>query len=436
MPIDTTGLYGWPDPDAIDAAAGALADQGKALREGIEDCETQWQGIFPHFSTDDTAVQQDVNTFFELVTAHGDVVEGACSLTKDIMGNFAEDIRTQQLFRNAALQRTAEHDRLVQAGEEPTGIYTAAEVQAYINQVVGTLNECAESRAAELEAIDAGEISDAGWLPQPAPGDAVTVAAMLEFQRVSYTYSVPTRVEVPVWDYTTTAPSADWIVDPDGNITRAPFVTSREQVGTRVEFREVEHTGVRADRVGLRPAVNEWAYRNLDWYRNRVEARPDHYSPPGPRFWDLRGRADDFAEAVQGTNGASAANRALRIGGPVAAVAGAGLTYHGEYQTALQELADENPHMAHDELEARAREMSAVQGTTQVGLDLAAGATGAAIGTAIGGPVGTVIGFGVGIGVSWVLEETGAADAVKDFAQDTWDGATDAIGDAWDSIFG
>ena len=158
MPIDTTGLYGWPDPDAIDAAAGALADQGKALREGIEDCETQWQGIFPHFSTDDTAVQQDVNTFFELVTAHGDVVEGACSLTKDIMGNFAEDIRTQQLFRNAALQRTAEHDRLVQAGEEPTGIYTAAEVQAYINQVVGTLNECAESRASELEAIDAGPL--------------------------------------------------------------------------------------------------------------------------------------------------------------------------------------------------------------------------------------------------------------------------------------
>jgi hypothetical protein len=436
MPIDTTGLYGWPDPESIDTASGSLTEKGKALREGIEDCETEWQGIFPHFSTDDATVQQDVNTFFDLVTAHGDLVEGACSLTKDIMRSFADDIRTQEFYRTAALNRKAEHDRLVQAGEEPTGIYTAAEVQAYINQVVGSLNECAENRAAELEAIDAEAIDDAGWLPQLAPGDAVTVAAMLEFQQVSYTYSVPTRVEVPVWDYTTTAPSADWIVDPDGNITRAPFITGPHQVGTRVEFQDVEHTGVRTDRVGLRPAVNEWAYRNLDWYRNRVGARPDHYSPPGPRFWDLRARADDFAEAVQGTNGASAANRALRIGGPVAAVAGAGLTYHGEYQTALQELADENPHMAHDELEARAREMSAVQGTTQVGLDVGAGLAGAAVGTAIGGPVGTVVGFVVGIGVSWVMEETGIADGAKDLVQDAWDMSTDAIGDAWDSIFG
>jgi hypothetical protein len=436
MAIDTSGLYGWPDPDGISAAADDLAARGKTLREGIDDCGSAWQGLLPHYSTSDEAVQQDINTFFELVTAHGDLVKGSTSMAKDIMRGFADDIRQLQYPRSAALNRKAEHDRLVSLGEEPEGIYTEAEVQAYINEVVGQLNADAESRAAELEAIDAEAIGSAGCHPHLTPSDGVAVGAMLEFQRVNYTYTVPTRVEVPVYDYTTTAPSGDWIVDPDGNISRAPFVTSREQVGTHYEMREVEHPGVRTERVGLRPPVNEWAYRNLDWYQNRVNEHPDRYAPPGPRIWDLRSRLDDVVDAVQGTDGASAANRALRVAGPVATVVGAGLTYNKEYQTALQELAHENPAMGHDDLESRAQEMAAVQGTTQVVLDLGAGATGAAIGTAIGGPLGTVVGFGVGIGVSWLLEETGAADVMKDAAQDGWDTATDAIGDAWNSVFG
>lgn len=112
--------------------------------------------------------------------------------------------------------------------------------------------------------------------------------------------------------------------------------------------------------------MNQWAYNNMDWYQNRVDAHPDRYSPPGARIWDLRARMDDFTDAVRGGTDASAANRALRIGGPL----------------------------------------------------------------------GTVVGFGVGIGVSWLLEETGAADVVKDVAEDAWDSVSDGVSDAWDSIFG
>lgn len=86
MAIDTSGLYGWPDPDSIETAARDLETKGTSLREGIEDCETAWQGVHPHFSTNEAAIQQDLNTFFEVITAHGDLVEGATSMTKDICG--------------------------------------------------------------------------------------------------------------------------------------------------------------------------------------------------------------------------------------------------------------------------------------------------------------------------------------------------------------
>ena len=87
--------------------------------------------------------------------------------------------------------------------------------------------------------------------------------------------------------------------------------------------------------------------------------------------------------------------------------------------------------------------MRNVQGTTKVGLDFGYRAAGATIGTFIGGPLGTVVGFGAGFFVGWAAEELGLNDAIKDGAQWVWDtgndlagDAKDAVGDAWNSIFG
>lgn len=135
--------------------------------------------------------------------------------------------------------------------------------------------------------------------------------------------------------------------------------------------------------------------------------------------------------------------RALRVAGPIATVVTAGLTYNSEYQKALEEVAAEHPDWSQEEIEARAREMRNVQGTTQLGLDFGYGAAGATIGTFIGGPIGTVVGFGAGFVIGWAAEELGLNDVIKDGVQSAWDWGSDvagdvgdAVGDAWNSIFG
>lgn len=292
---------------------------------------------------------------------------------------------------------------------------------------MGDLVKAAENCSSTLEGIDGQAIENAGLLkPELGSGDYVTMAAWATFDSVVYHYTVSTAVEVPLWDYSTTAPSADWVVDVDGNITRAPFITGPEQVGSRGEIQDVEHTGTKKAWTGMRTPINQWAYERFDWYKNRVDTHSTLYTQGGPRFWDVKGRILDFDDAMR--NGGKL-TKALRVAGPIATVATIGLTYKGEYDQAEAELVADHPDWTQDEISARAREMAGVQGTVQVGLDIGAGMAGAAIGTAMGGPVGTVIGFGVGIGLSWVLNESGIGDGIRDIAQAAWDGGKDLLGE-------
>lgn len=442
MAIDSTALADWPSPEGMDTAASGLATKGKELCEKVEDCETAWKGLFPGFKTTPDTVEQKVQAMFDLITTHGDAVKGATSLVEDAVNEFSSTVRELKKRRTEAEARITEHDRLEGAGEPATtGIYTTDAVQGYVNTLVGDLVKAAEDCSSKLEGIDAQSIADAGWLEVDlGSGDYVTIASWASFSKVTYDYTVPTRVTVPVWDYTTSAPSADWVVDSDGNISRAPFITGNQQVGTRVQIQDVEHTGTKKAWSGMRTPINPYAYEHFDWYKNRVDAHSARYTEAGPRFWDAKGRMLDFEEAMR--NGGNF-TRVLRVAGPIATVASMGLTYKGEYDQALSEVAEEHPEWSQDEIEARAREMSAVQGTVQVGMDIGAGMAGAAIGTAIGGPVGTLIGFGAGIGISWIVNESGIGDGIKDLSQDLWDGGSDlagdageAIGDAWDSVFG
>ena len=439
--FDTTGLSNWPLPSAMETAAADLSSKAKDFKEGVEDCENAWKGLSEYFSMDDSAATDRVLNFYDLVTAHGDVVQASAEKTEDVIGVFAEEVRDLETRRTTAFNRIEEHNSRVDDGEEATGIYSESSVQTYINTVVADLITAAETCSADLEAITVDALVDEGLMPPGfSTGDAVTVAAMTEFNRVNFTYTVVERHQVPIWDYTTTAPSADWVVDSDGNVTRAPFVTSREVAGYRYEHRTVQQTGTRTSWVGMQTPVNEWAYRNIPAYRDRVDLYPERYSTGGPRFWDVNGRLLDFEDALRNGNNWT---RTLRVAGPLATIVTAGLTYKSEYDQALVEVAMEHPDWSTEEIEARAREMSAVQGTTQVALDFGYGAAGAAVGTAIGGPVGTVIGFGVGMGLGWLAENTGVNDWVKDRAQDAWDGLSNAaeevggaISDAWNSVFG
>ncbi|MDN5756251.1 MAG: hypothetical protein L0H32_10890 [Micrococcaceae bacterium] len=442
MVIDATGLEDWPEPAIIDSATSALAKQGKDLCEKVEDCETAWKGLYPGFTTKPETAQEKVRELFDLITTHGAAVKGATSLVKDATEDFASKIRELETRKTEARLRISEHDKLVAAGTEVTaGIYTTDMVQEYVNILVGDLVKAAENCSSTLEGIDGQAIESAGLLkPELGAGDYVTMAAWTTFDSVIYNYTVPTAVRIPLWDYSTTAPSADWVGDVDGNITRAPFITGPEQVGSRVEIQDVEHTGTKKAWTGMRTPINQWAYERFDWYKNRVDTHSTLYTQGGPRFWDVKGRILDFEDAMR--NGGKL-TKALRVAGPIATVATIGLTYKGEYDQAAAELAADHPDWTEDEISARAREMAGVQGTVQVGLDIGAGMAGAAIGTAIGGPVGTVIGFGVGIGLSWVLNESGIGDGIKNVVQDIWDGgkdlvegAGDKISDAWNSVFG
>ncbi|MFC7400859.1 hypothetical protein [Citricoccus sp. GCM10030269] len=439
--FDTTGLTDWPLPADMETAAADLATKAGEFKDGVEDCENEWKGLSAHFSMDESTATDRVLNFYDLVTAHGEVVKATAEKTKDVIGDFAEDVRVLQVRRTTAYGRIDEHNRLVDAGDEPTGIYTETSVQEYINTVVGDLVTKAEECSGKLEAITVDAlVSDGLTPPGLTAGTAVSVAKMTEFDRVNFTYNVVERHQVPIWDYTTTAPSADWVVDADGNVTRAPFVTSREVSGYRYEHRTVQQTGTRTSWVGLQTPVNEWAYRHIPAYRERVDLNPDRYSRGGPRFWDVKGRLLDFEDALRHGNNWT---KTLRVAGPLATLVTAGLTYKSEYDKALVELAMEHPDWSTEQIQARAQEMSAVQGTTQVALDFGYGAAGAAVGTFIGGPIGTVVGFGVGMGIGWIAENTGFNDVVKDGAQWVWDKGSDvaedfggAVSDAWDSIFG
>lgn len=442
MTIDATGLEGWPKPDTMDTAADGLATNGQELCEKVEDCETSWKALFPGFKTGHAAVQEKVEKMFDLITTHGEAVKGSTSMVQDAMNDFSSRVRDLEIRRTEARGRIAEHDRLEGDGDLPEfGMHSTVTLQYYVNTVVGDLANAAEKCGSKLENIDAQAIADAGWLtPSVGPSGYVTVASWAEFSRVGYTYNVLESVEIPVWDYTTTAPSADWVVDPDGNVGRAPFINGPEQVGSRVEIQEVEHRGTKKSWTGLRTPVNGWAYENFEWYSDRVDAHAERYTTAGPRIWDVKGRLLDFKDAMH--NGGNF-TRALRVAGPVAVIAGAGLTYKSEYDQALKEVAEKHPKWTDEEIRTRAGEMSAVQGTTQIGLDLGAGLAGAAIGTAIGGPVGTVVGFAAGIAISWLANETGLNDWIKDGVQSAWDWGTDAaepvtdaIGDAWNWAFG
>ncbi len=433
MPFDTTGLSDWPLPDMMDSAAADLAAKANQLKEGVENCEREWKGVTDHFIMDGETAMQRIQTFYDLVTAHGDVVDGTAQKVKAVMGDFADDVRDLEERRRTAYGRINEHNDIVRAGDEPKGVYAEDSVQGFINTIVTDLVLKAEDCSSKLEGIDAQALLSDGLLPQPTPSDGVSIAAMTEFERVVYDYTVVERHQVPLWDYSTTAPSADWVVDPDGNVSRAPFVVSREHAGYRYETSEVQHRGVRTERPGLRTPVNQWAYNNIDAYANRVDLHPERYSWDGPRFWDVKGRLLDFENAMQSGNGWQ---RTLRVAGPLATVVTAGVTYGSERDKALTELAVEHPDWTQEQIEARANEMTAVQGTTQVALDFGYGAAGAAVGTMIGGPLGTVVGFGAGMLVGWIAEETGFNDVVKDGMQDLWDFGTDAAGDAWNAIFG
>ncbi|MGO1886128.1 MAG: hypothetical protein ACTH3G_12300 [Citricoccus sp.] len=441
MAFDTTGLTDWPVPDTLETTAEDLLTKATSFRKGVDDCEREWKSITDHFHTDNGTTMGRIEDYFQVIIAHGDVVEGTASKVKDHIGTFAADIRDLESRRTTAYSRIERHGELSADGDEPeNGIYSETHVQDFINTIVADLVLAAEDCSARLEGIDVQSVIDDGWLPNPSANDAVGVGALTEYERVTFDYDVLERHQFPVWDYTTTAPSADWIADADGNITRAPFVSGWEHTGYRYETRTVTHRGVRTEWATMKTPVNNWAYENIPRYRDKVDLRPDLYTTDGPRFWDAKGRLVDFQEALAHGNNWT---RALRVAGPIATVVTAGLTYNSEYQKALEEVAAEHPDWSQEEIEARAREMRNVQGTTQLGLDFGYGAAGATIGTFIGGPIGTVVGFGAGFVIGWAAEELGLNDVIKDGVQSAWDWGSDvagdvgdAVGDAWNSIFG
>lgn len=118
--FDTTGLQNWPVPAEMDSAAADLSTKAGEFKDGVEDCENEWKGLQAHFSMDDSAATDRVLNFYDLVTAHGDVVKASAEKTEDVIGEFAEDVRDLEVRRTTAFDRIDEHNRRVGDGDEPT----------------------------------------------------------------------------------------------------------------------------------------------------------------------------------------------------------------------------------------------------------------------------------------------------------------------------
>ncbi|MFZ3415523.1 hypothetical protein [Arthrobacter sp. 3Tela_A] len=442
--LDISGLQNWADPEAAQTGADALRTAGEMFRDAVQNQETVWTGLSGCYEAPE---REDILAVFRNITPHSELVESASAQAASALTGFSDQVAALNILRRDLLARVAAFGPPVCTPQDPDGSlqdFQRTMLQAEIDRLARSYQEAEETCAAALNNVGGHKPGLVGALAGPNFGlvaaAADNVMGVHTFQRVTVVNA--REVPMPVLErrFTPVLGSYDQLTGPeqlgyrwlweDGRWVSVHSPQHPDAGITRRQwFTQEIYRTVRE----WRPEVSRSMYNTSEWYRTRVDARPDRWQVPNPQ-------TPSWAETPNSLKG-------IKVGGAVLTTAMAGLTFADNRAENHNQLLRENPEMSDADREFRANEMAAVQTATSVGIDLGAGAAGAAIGTVIGGPVGTVIGFGVGMGISGLTDAGSDGNSFKDkaseFTVDLYDSAKDAVsegleaaGEAWDRLWG
>ncbi|GHD04247.1 hypothetical protein [Zhihengliuella salsuginis] len=449
MGLNTECLKNWPNPDTLRADAGTLKTKGNKVHEAVGDCATEWAPVADQYRSGEGRDQ--IVQAMTLPLAHGAAVSVASERINGHLATFCDTIVDLEERRTSLNSRIGDFNSNESSTDEDksnpsTGYGSQSEIQGKIDALGQDLIAAADKCAKDINSVD---VTSPGFVEAITSKEVGITAGLLgagltltQFKDVEFTRVTVVRTTFQQWKLTAIQIPTRTIVTPNGRyISTVTLVQA--QVRTLTTETITAMTWTQRQLLNLRPEVNEFLYKQSQTYRDLIDRYPDRWAPmtPGsrPAWWrpdqKLMNTVDDFMDAKGWTKFAKGA-------GPVMTLVTAGMTYADEYSDAKEELLKDHPDWTEEQIHNRALYEATLKGTTKVGLDIAAGMTGAAIGTAIGGPVGTVVGFAVGIGISYVLDATGAKDWAADTVTDIADGVGDiaedvggAVSDAWNSIF-
>lgn len=431
MSVDTSGLFDWPSPDAVESAAPVIGAGGRAYLSSVEMAAATWVQLNAHYRGDGAEEIQDA---FGTVLPHAVLLAQTAEQATGVLAEFAEGLRALVAQRDALMvQIDAANRALLESADGPKG-----NTGATLPSTELLLRAAADSVAVLARNYTLLEEKTAGRLAGIVPGEdnltnavtdltgTVATGAVGRLSVMASSRQTVVKIPTPSPVYVRYATEAERL----RYLARGRWMTDGRWVLVSVNVLE------------LRPGASWLLYGRSRRYRNRVDANGAKWAPK-VRWRDLTKTAAAF-----------------RVGGGAISVATAGFTIADERQDAYNELLQAHPEMHPEDLNERADATGVVKGGTKIGIDVLAAANGAMIGSAIGGPVGTVAGAAVGIGVSVVtslelgfLGNRSLKDAAADTALDMADsfmesdlmksdagtaarGAADAVADCWNRLFG
>ncbi|MET4058551.1 hypothetical protein ABIB35_000076 [Arthrobacter sp. UYP6] len=402
MSVDTSGLFSWPSPDAVAAAAPGLGSSGQAYCRRVEGAAAVWAQLNADYSGAGAGELQEA---FGTVTPHARLLAQTADQASGVLAEFAEGIRALMVQRDALMAEIHSARREAQEGAEgssagPGGLLPSSDLllrnvadKAMVLDRSYTLLE--DETAARLKAVVQGEDTYVN-LVTDLPG-AVAATAAGHLAKIPSSRQTVVKVPTPV-----------------------PLYIRYETPGERIRhmtrgrwLRDGQWKLISVNVLALRPRANPLLYQNSTAYRNRVDANSSKWAPPSGGWRNLTRTAMGF-----------------KLGGGMLAPVTAAFTVADERQDAYNELLQRHPGMDPEELEERANAMGAVKGGTKAGLDLAAAGAGALIGSSIGGPAGALVGAGIGLGLSAVTSirfEGLGGRTIKDALADSVMGAVDGL---------
>ncbi|WP_130448999.1 hypothetical protein [Zhihengliuella halotolerans] len=449
VPLDTSGLEYWPAAESVRREAGALRCRGSVVAATIEDAADGWANVQRGYRSGEG--REQLVGAMSLPPAHGVVVQRATDRIAGHLEAFADEVQVLVQRRQALWGEIEAFNLNACTTDSPTPgerFESRVHLQGLVNSVAADFVESAENCAARIRSVDVTETGFVDTIASREAGIASGVVGaglkMSQFEDHRFMQKIiePATILVHSLAPIAVVPSGTYVSGSEGVYMSSAIMYQRQVHAVQGQIVS-DMTWTERTFMNLKPQINGWLYGRNRLYRNWVRKDPTRWQDlaarPKPPLWRLDERVADFARSVKDAKGWT---RAARAAGPLGVGLSAAATYADEHQDAQIEVRAKHADWSQEQVDDRAAYEAAVKGTTKVGIDLGAGATGAAIGTVIGGPIGTIAGFAIGITASYMLDHLGWKDAAADglviagdWAGDLSGDMAEAVSEVWDELF-